>query len=1122
MKRTIIKVWTLLLAVALIFTSFPAYAAVTDDQKSAQIVKDGGKVNNIETDPIELSKTLTPTGIENYLDVTLTVKTKQELSKIYDGTAIVIVLDISNTMSEYASGTTERRIDKMNTAIKNFINKYYDGDSDAKRDFAIVAFNTNAKTKVALADYSGNTAVLENVLSEIREVVVDGNYKSSHERFTNIEAGLLLAQNLLNNSDAMNKFIILATDGFPATYSYRNGGSYTAASDWKYNVSDIQNYDSTTEIKGYCPYMDLQKCAQSNCLHGGTNKGDIGFFYNGLVGVTGSKYYCVDENCGHENGIEVKNGENYYHVHNGAGKTISALYGTSYSDAAAWAAQNAAEKIKLEGTTIFSVGVDLGGQTIRKYLDQDMANETTEGVAKTPNLIAGFSIMDFPGEHTARYEPIIGIDEDDYGKWLGTKIGGSTARSSVSGDKSKYGNFYTDTTEMGFDTVFSIIENYVEEIVGNASKGKWVVADPIPSPYEYIGFFNDGVLGDALPKGVSVDEKTNGAEIYWDLKTAKCTTETVGNETRYIYTVKYRIRVETELSGFVSNSEKVTNGDASITWDKWNPSSYKWEQQTPLKFPVPSAKGYLGELEFKKVDSDGVTAIEGVEFELKHSDSCAVCKAAENDVYIKTMTAESGSDGKVVFDKIPSGHEYVLSEKTPADGYKSNDLTYKVSVAYGVTTVDGNLASTFTSIKNEKIDPTEIVLSVSKTFDENAPEEYSFEFAIFNDDGEILKDKNGNEYKVTVTDKNNPANFAPIVYDEWSEIGEHNYIVKEIVPIGTNEKDGKLYDDNYVYDNSSHTVNVKVSVNSERTAYTATVTTDGTENKTTAVFYNEYIDPVELVITATKSLEGTEQIADGIFSFSLKDGNGNVIETVTNKGNTVTFGKLTYNKLGTYKYSVCENRGENLGILYDKTCYDIKVEVVHNKDMTAYETIVTVTNGSETVEKLSFNNTLREPAEVVLKAKKTVNNLKPGKKTFEFELKDENGNIVSSVKNDSEGNIVFDKLVFNEVGIYHYTISEKDRTDGYIICDRRVYDVEIVVTANAENSDPFVATVTITRKGKTYEYPTFRNLLRTPPEDPEIEEKNPTTGAFVGAGLSGTVLTGSLALAKIIYDKKRK
>lgn len=1121
MKRTMIKALALLLTVVLILPSLSVYAAVTDDQKSAQIVKEGGQVNNIETDPIELSKTLTPTGIENYLDVTLTVKTKQEVSKIYDGTAIVIVLDISNTMSEYVDGTTERRIDKMNTAIKNFIDKYYDGSSDAKRDFAIVAFNTNATTKANMADYSGNTSVLKNVLSDIRNIVVDENYKSSHERFTNIEAGLLLAQNLLNKSDAMNKFIILATDGFPTTYSYRSGGNYTAASDWKYNISDIQNYNSTTEIKGYCPYMDFEKCLGKNCLHGGTNKGDIGFFYNGLIGVTGSKYYCVDENCGHENGVEVRNGENYYHVHNANGKTISALYGTSYSDAAAWAAQNAAEQIKLDGTTIFSIGVDLGGQTIRKYLDQDMANETTEGAEKTPNLIAGFSVMDFPGEHTARYEPIIGINKDDYGKWLGNKIGGSTARSSVSGDKSRYGNFYTDTTEMGYDTVFSIIENYVEEIVGTASKGKWVVADPIPSPYEYIGFFNDGVLGSTLPKGVSVDT-TNGAEISWDLKTTKCTTETVGNETRYVYTVKYRIRVETELSGFVSNSEKATNGNASITWDKWNSSSYKWEQQSPLEFPIPSAKGYLGEFEFKKVDSDGVTAIEGVEFELKHSENCTVCKAADNNVSVKTMTAKSGSDGKVIFTNIPSGHDYILSEKTPADGYKDYKTTHNVSVAYGVTTVDGNSASAFTSVKNEKIEPTEVVLSVSKTFDENAPKEYSFEFAIYNDDGEILKDKNGNEYKVTVTDKNNPASFAPIVYDEWSEIGEHDYIIKEIVPTATSEKDGKLYDDKYVYDSSSHAVNVKVGVNSERTEYTAKVTLDGTENKTVAVFYNEYINPAELVLTATKSLEGTEQIADGIFSFSLKDENGNVIETVTNKGNTVTFGKLTYNKLGTYKYSVCENRGDNLSILYDRTCYDINVEVVHNKDMTAYETIVTVTNGSEAVEKLSFNNALRKPVEVVLKAKKTVNNVKPGKKTFEFELKDEDGNIVSTVKNDSEGNVVFDKLVFNEVGTYRYTMSEKDRTDGYIICDRRVYDVEITVTANATTDDPFTATVAITRKGKTYEYPTFRNLLRTPPEDPETEEKNPTTGAFVGAGLSGTVLMGSLTLAKIIYEKKRK
>ncbi len=59
-------------------------------------------------------------------------------------------------------------------------------------------------------------------------------------------------------------------------------------------------------------------------------------------------------------------------------------YGTSYSDEAAIRARNEADRIKNSGIKIFSIGVDVGGQTIQHYITQsEKAN--------------GFSVVDRTG-----------------------------------------------------------------------------------------------------------------------------------------------------------------------------------------------------------------------------------------------------------------------------------------------------------------------------------------------------------------------------------------------------------------------------------------------------------------------------------------------------------------------------------------------------------------------------------------------------------------------------------------------------------------------------------------------------------------------------------------------------
>ena len=1139
MKKTIMKVMALLLAVVLMLPSSLVFAATESLQADKQIGEEGGKKKDINADPIEISKRIYPTEIENYLDLELIVKTKEEVSKIYESTAIVLVLDASNTMSEKIGGKDENetRVEKASAAVSNFINQYYTNVNGAKRELAIVSFDTNAKTRAELGDYSNNVGTLTGnggVLDQIKEVIA-GN-KGTHKRFTNIEAGLLLARNILKDSEAMHKYIILATDGFPTTYAVREANhSHTGGGD--YSISHIKDNGSKTEISGYCPYMEPDSSTPhtGSCVTCGENAvaGEPGYFSNELIHNAKAPYYCTGCDAKDESFADGK-----YHVHN-AKDTIECKYGTSYSDWAAWAAENMAKIIKDEGINIFSIGIDIGGQSIRGYMDAEMHWDDDSGEQledgdpdddKKPSANSGFSVLDFPVNFRGNYEPIIGMTSEDYANWLG---GNTSEGTGIGGSKLKPNeSYYTSDNNGDFSEVFNTINTYINEIKEISSKAKWLVTDPIPSPFNLVAVYNNGTLTQTdIPKGAYILMTENGAELTWDLKVADCTSEKVGNETRYTYTLKYRIRVGTEMEGFVSNQFKYTNGDASFTWDKWD--GEKWVQQEPEVFPKPSAKGYLGSLEFTKVDSED-NGLEDAVFTLKHSVNCSVCKAANNGVYIGDMTATSDSDGKVSFTKIPSGHDYVLSETVPPNGYQYDDKsagvrnTYSVKVAYGETTVSG---MTDNKVLNKKIEPAEVVFNVTKTRDENAPEDYSFKFGIFDENDNILKDANGNDYIVTVDKDNNPASFDPIIYDKWEDEFVTNgyktdgtktyyYKIKEIPSTGAIDNGEYTYDDDYIYDETVYEASVTVGVNDTRTQYTADPEITGNASDTDVSFYNEYLDPTEVQFTATKTLEGTENIPDGIFSFTLI-GEG-ISETVQNVGNTVTFSKITYDKLGTHNYEIREVIGDNLSILYDRTVYDVEVVVKHNDNKTAYDTVVTIKDGNETVNGIAFENTLREPVDVILEARKTVNNEKPGYYQFEFELKDADGKVVSTVKNDSEGKIVFDKLTFDKAGTYNYTMSEKRFFAIGMLFDMKVYDVEIVVTADSTDDDPFEATVTVSRKGKVLEdWPVFRNITNGRSE--ENEDYNPSTGATVITAASVAAVTaGGIVLVKFIRNKKRK
>ena len=198
---------------------------------------------------------------------------------------------------------------------------------------------------------------------------------------------------------------------------------------------------------------------------------------------------------------------------------------------------------------------------------------------------------------------------------------------------------------------------------------------------------------------------------------------------------------------------------------------------------------------------------------------------------------------------------------------------------------------------------------------------------------------------------------------------------------------------------------------------TVSVTDDGsgqliaTANKTAAdlTFTNTYTPTATTAtITGTKALTGRD-LAEGEFSFDLKDADGNVVQTVQNGADgTFGFAPLQLDKVGTYVYTVSERAGATAnGVTYDTTVFTATVTVTENAETHALETQVAYSKGGKAADAVAFSNSYAPAAtEVKLGASKVLSgeDLKEGR--FSFQLKDADGKVLQTAKNAAGGAVV--------------------------------------------------------------------------------------------------------------------
>lgn len=565
LKRLLGLILTLIIA-------FNPILSVWASKNEEQIKNVGGETSN-KNDGITISKTISPSELENYFDITLTVETKEKA--VEPDLAVVIVLDISNTMTEALGSST--RLAEAKKASYAFIDKFAKQSNDnIERKLGFVAFNSDSYSIFDLQDCNANNkkSLKSTIEEEISRNIVT-KIEPHNKRFTNIESGLKRANDMLSKSSASKKFILFLSDGFPTTY-IKDGSQY-------------QGYDT----------------------------------YDG----NRFKDRVLNKSCS---------------------------YGTSYSDEAAIRARKMATTIKNSGIEIYSVGVGIGGQTIKKYIDQTNGKK--------------HAVVDRTSEI---YEIGSATSDKAYKNWLKNSIGS--------------GHYYDVNNQSAMSDAFNSIFKQIMIL----SEATWVTEDPMnnsktPKTIGFIGIYGENnVLSDSVTKtsnypNTATFDNSNDT-IKWDLKNSTPTYE----NNKYTYTLKYRVKLKNELTDFIVENAYETNGKTTLNYIvKENNKSREGE----IDFKIPKVEGYLGTLDFTKKSSYNEQIVSGAGFDLIHADDCP-CKNERKHMNANfKLTSTSNSNGKVTFNNIPSGHTYKLKEVKTDDYHTLNETIYDVKVSYGKTT----------------------------------------------------------------------------------------------------------------------------------------------------------------------------------------------------------------------------------------------------------------------------------------------------------------------------------------------------------------------------------------------------------------------------------------------------
>lgn len=246
-------------------------------------------------------------------------------------------------------------------------------------------------------------------------------------------------------------------------------------------------------------------------------------------------------------------------------------------------------------------------------------------------------------------------------------------------------------------------------------------------------------------------------------------------------------------------------------------------------------------------------------------------------------------------------------------------------------------------------------------------------------------------------------------------------------------------------------------------------------------FTNTYgVAPTDSSVTGqvktVKRLTGRD-LAAGEFTFELLEDDVVVANGTNDANGTVTLSPIRYEAPGTHTYTLreaCPNAlGLYKGVTYDGTTYTVVTTVSDNGDGT-----LTATHKLEgTTESAGFTNKYHAmPTQISIGAIKVLEGRELKKDEFSFKLVGED--IESTVTNDADGKINFDKFEYDEPGTHAYTISEVKGDEVGMTYDKSVFTVTVNVVDDGEGN--LKANVAFTKGDKSVEGIVFNNTYKKP------------------------------------------
>ena len=407
----------------------------------------------------------------------------------------------------------------------------------------------------------------------------------------------------------------------------------------------------------------------------------------------------------------------------------------------------------------------------------------------------------------------------------------------------------------------------------------------------------------------------------------------------------------------------------------------------------------------------------------------------------------------------------VVVTVTKQIGEKTNKLVAKTDLPE-----DTEFNNTFVLPKPTAVD---VAFNLNKKFVNGSLKDGQFAFQ--------LKDKGGKLVQTKANDKDGKISFDKVTF---TEPGEFDYFITELTHNDEIDYDTKVVKAHVIVKYKLNADNEPELVNGRPVLLTDVIYSDNntiTGDDTT--FTNTLATPAQTVLKFNKQLSGRE-LKDGEFTFVLKDAEGKELQTATNdKDGNITFKPLSFDKLGTYTYTVSEVNSHDEDTIYDTMVANVRVTVIRDGKVLVTQV--------DLPKDTTFNNANKDTtpavAEIVFTKALSGRELKAGE--FKFDLMDAWGNVVETISNDAKGIIKFSPIVYKQAGTYKYTVREQKGPDTTIVYDPMVADITINVTKTiGETLNAFVATAVLpldTEFNNTY-------LSPQPPHDTP-KPKTPVT-----------------------------